>query len=133
MPQGFGRHVLGKTWLSHHGRHGKESTRGLFDPGAAEHPILRGINDGDIWGPTDVYGVRLPLPGDAKPLILGQVLTGMQPGSPPVASPAERADAAGGLNENLRARRRPRGPRFRDHDGGGHRPGRRGHPPADLR
>jgi hypothetical protein len=87
MPQGFGRQVLGESWLSHHGRHGKESTRGLVAPGAAEHPILRGINDGDIWGPTDVYGVRLPLPGDAKPLILGQVLTGMQPGSPPVAGP----------------------------------------------
>jgi len=26
---------------------------------------LRGIKDGDIWGPTDVYGVRLPLPGDS--------------------------------------------------------------------
>ncbi len=45
---------------------------------------LRGIKDGDIWGPTDVYGVRLPLPGDSQPLVLGQVLTGMQPTDPPV-------------------------------------------------
>jgi hypothetical protein len=87
MPQGFGRHVLGETWISHHGHHGKESTRGLVAPGAAEHPILRGLNDGDIWGPTDVYGVRLPLPGDAQPLVLGQVLSGMQPGSAPVEGP----------------------------------------------
>jgi len=87
MPQGFGRHVLGETWISHHGHHGKESTRGLVAPGAADHPILRGINDGDIWGPTDVYSVRLPLPGDARPLVLGQVLSGMQPGSAPVAGP----------------------------------------------
>ena len=87
MPQGFGRHVLGETWISHHGRHGKESTRGLLAPGAAEHPILRGINDGDIWGPTDVYGVRLPLPGDTRPLVLGQVLSDMQPGSAPVVGP----------------------------------------------
>lgn len=87
MPQGFGRHVLGETWIAHHGNHGKESTRGLVAPGAAEHPILRGINDGDIWGPTDVYGVRLPLPGDARPLVLGQVLSGMQPGSAPVVGP----------------------------------------------
>jgi len=87
MPQGFGRHVLGETWISHHGRHGKESTRGLVAPGAADHPILRGINDGDIWGPTDVYGVRLPLPGDARPLVLGQVLSAMQPGSVPVVGP----------------------------------------------
>jgi hypothetical protein len=81
---GFGRQVLGETWISHHGQHGKQSTRGVVAPGAADHPILRGIKDGDIWGPTDVYGVRLPLPGDSKPLVLGQVLQGMQPADPPV-------------------------------------------------
>jgi hypothetical protein len=31
-----------------------------------------------------VYGVHLPLPGDSRPLILGQVLTGMKPTDPPV-------------------------------------------------
>ena len=82
---GFGRQVLGETWINHHGDHGKESTRGLIAPGAAGHPILRGIADGDIWGPTDVYGVRLPLPGDSVPLVLGQVLSGMTPDSKPVA------------------------------------------------
>jgi len=84
MPQGFGRQVLGETWISHHGKHKVESTRGLLAPGAAGHPILRGIGDGDIWGPTDVYTVRLPLPGDAQPLVLGQVLSGMTPGSLPL-------------------------------------------------
>jgi type 1 glutamine amidotransferase len=82
---GFGRLVLGEKWINHHGTHGQESTRGLIAPGAADHPILRGIADGAIWGPTDVYGVRLPLPGDAQPLVLGQVLAGMTPDSPPVA------------------------------------------------
>ena len=82
---GFGRIVLGEKWISNHGKHGQESTRGLIAPGAADHPILRGIADGAIWGPTDVYGVRLPLPGDAQPLVLGQVLAGMTPDSPPVA------------------------------------------------
>jgi hypothetical protein len=81
---GFGRQVLGEKWISHHGNHGKESTRGLIAPGAEGHPILRGLKDGDIWGPTDVYGVRLPLPGDSKPLVLGQVLKGMNPTDPPV-------------------------------------------------
>ena len=52
----------------------------------SRHPIVRGI-DGDIWGPTDVYGVRLPLPGDCKPLVLGQVLEGMKPTDKPVAGP----------------------------------------------
>ena len=85
IPQGFGRDVLGETWIAHHGHHGKESTRGLLAPGAGDHPILRGIADGDVWGPTDVYAVRLPLPGDARPLLLGQVLAGMRPGSAAVA------------------------------------------------
>ena len=84
MPQGFGRQVLGETWINHHGHHGKESTRGLIAPESKDHPILRGIKDGDIWGDTDVYGVRLPLPGDSKPLVLGQVLEGMTPDSPVV-------------------------------------------------
>ncbi|NBW96821.1 MAG: hypothetical protein EBR28_08850 [Planctomycetia bacterium] len=87
--EGFGRQVLGETWISHHGHHGHESTRGLVVPEAKDHPILRGIKDGDIWGPTDVYGVRLPLPGDSKPLVLGQVLEGMTPDAPVV----EGADA----------------------------------------
>ena len=39
-----------------------------------KHPILNGISAGDIWGPTDVYGVRLPLPGDSQPIVLGQVI-----------------------------------------------------------
>ena len=77
--------MLGETWISHHGGHGSESTRGLLPPDAKDHPILKGIKDGEIWGPTDVYGVRLPLPGDSKPLVLGAVLAGMKPDSPPVA------------------------------------------------
>ena len=84
---GFGRQVLGETWINHHGQHGKQSTRGVVAPGAEGHPILRGIKSGDIWGPTDVYGVRLPLPGDSKTLVLGQVLTGMQPADPPLEGP----------------------------------------------
>ena len=83
-PGGFGKQVLGETWVNHHGRHGKESTRGIIAPGAESHPILRGIKDGDIWGPTDVYEVHLPLPGDSKPLVLGQVLKGMEPTDEPL-------------------------------------------------
>jgi type 1 glutamine amidotransferase len=82
---GFGRQILGETWISHHGQHGKQSTRGIIAPGAQDHPILRGIPDGDIWGPTDVYGVRLPLPEGSQPLVLGQVLEGMRPSDKPVS------------------------------------------------
>jgi len=80
---GFGQQILGQTWISHHGRHGRESTRGLIAPGVENHPIVRGCDD--IWGPTDVYTVRIPLPGDSKVLALGQVLDGMKPTDKPVA------------------------------------------------
>jgi type 1 glutamine amidotransferase len=77
-PGGFGRQVLGETWVNHHGHHGHESTRGLLAKGQEKNPILQGIKDGDIWGPTDVYTVHLPLPDDSTPLIMGQVLVGMK-------------------------------------------------------
>lgn len=79
---GFGRQVLGETWVSHHGGHGREATRGILAKEAAGDPILKGIKDGDIFGPSDVYGVNLP--DDAKPLVLGQVVAGMKPSDPPV-------------------------------------------------
>ncbi len=81
---GFGRQILGETWVAHHGRHGSQSTRGLLVKEQAAHPILKGIKDGEIWGPTDVYAVHLPLPGDSQPLVLGQVLEGMKPTDKPV-------------------------------------------------
>jgi hypothetical protein len=82
--QGFGRQVLGETWISHHGGHGSQSTRGVVVKEQEKHPILKGIKYGDIWGPTDVYGVRLPLPGDSLPLVLGEVVEGMKATDPPV-------------------------------------------------
>ncbi len=84
---GFGRVILGETWVNHHGDHGHQSTRGLIAPGASDDPIVKGIRSGAIWGPTDVYEVRLPLPDDCKPLILGEVLSGMEPDSSPVDGP----------------------------------------------
>jgi type 1 glutamine amidotransferase len=72
---GFGRQVLGETWVNHWGAHGKQSTRGIIAPGEEKNPILRGISDGDVWGPTDVYEAH---PSEScKPILLGQVLEGM--------------------------------------------------------
>lgn len=78
---GFGQQVLGDTWISHHGGHGTESTRGVINDKLADHPILRGVKD--IWGPTDVYGIK-NLPADAKVLVYGQILAGMKPTDKPV-------------------------------------------------
>ena len=84
---GFGRQVFGETWISHHGEHGKQGTRGIVAIDQEKSPILRGIPPGSIFGVTDVYGVRLPLPGDSVPLILGEVTESLEPNSPGILGP----------------------------------------------
>ncbi len=102
--QGFGQRVLGSYFFSHHGWHGRESTRGLIAPGAEKHPIVNGIADGDIWGASDVYGVKTPLPEDGEVLFLGQVLEGLDPEDAPLGpGPYEKAPdyvKAGGNDKN---------------------------------
>ncbi len=80
FPGGFGRQVLGETWVNHYGHHNFESTLATAAPGMDNHPILRGV--GPIWGPSDVYTITT-LFGDSKPLLLGQVLVGMNPDDKP--------------------------------------------------
>jgi hypothetical protein len=72
--------VLGDTWISHHGHHGSESTRGIINPEFKDHPVLSGVDD--LWGPTDVYGIKNLIP-EAKVLMNGQVLKGMKPDDEP--------------------------------------------------
>jgi type 1 glutamine amidotransferase len=81
---GFGQLVLGDTWVSHHGDHGMQSTRGIINEAEAGHPILKGVTD--IWGPSDVYGI-VHLPDDAQVLVYGQILEGMKPTDKPIAGP----------------------------------------------
>ena len=78
---GFGKEVLGETWVAHHGGHGREATRGIIEPGNATHPVLRGVDD--VFGPTDVYAIN-GLPDDAVVLLRGAILTGMSPTDTPV-------------------------------------------------
>lgn len=77
---GYGRQVLGETWINHHGNHGKESTRGVINTEMKDHPILKGVED--VWGATDVYGTTT-LTGNPQVLLHGQVLVGMDPSDPP--------------------------------------------------
>ncbi len=77
---GFGRQVLGETWISHHGNHGKESTEGLVNGLMQNHPVLKDVKN--IWGPTDVYGLT-DISGDEDVLIYGQCLQGMEPSAMP--------------------------------------------------
>lgn len=65
---GFGRKVLGETWINHHGRHGQEGTRGVVNgiEQDKKNPIPNGVKY--IRVPTDVYTVR-DFNGDATTLI----------------------------------------------------------------
>lgn len=80
--QGFGRQVLGETWVNHHGGHKSEATRGIIEEAAKEDPILRGVSD--IFGNTDVYTAN-PM-ADSKILVRGAVLAGMKPTDEPVTN-----------------------------------------------
>lgn len=82
--QGFGKQVLGETWVNHHGAHKKEGTRGLVAEGQEKHPVLKGIEAGSIFGTTDVYTVKLPL-ADCTPLVMGEVTETLKPDSKAVS------------------------------------------------
>ena len=78
---GFGRKVLGETWISHHGDHGKEGTRALINgiQQNARHPILNSVKN--IWCATDVY-TTTQLPSSAQVLLYGQPTRGMTDSAP---------------------------------------------------
>ncbi len=59
--------------------HGKQSTRGIIAPGAADHPILRGIKSGDDLGPDRRLRRPPPAAGRQQPLVLGEVVADMTP------------------------------------------------------
>jgi type 1 glutamine amidotransferase len=82
---GYGRQVFGETWVNHYGRHQVESTRGLIVAGMGNEVIAKGIDS--IWGESDVYGLT-SLNGDCRPIVMGQVLVGMNPDDKP--NPAKR-------------------------------------------
>ncbi len=80
FPGGFGRQVLGETWIDHYGGYHSESTLGIVVPEMKDHPILRGIDR--IWGLSHAYKVTT-LEGDSRPLVLGQPLKGLKPDDEP--------------------------------------------------
>lgn len=98
---GFGKAVLGETWVSHWGNHKKEATLGVIEPGAESHPLLRGV--GQVFGDTDVYEAYPP--ADAKILVRGQVLRGMTADTAPADYQKKRANdkEEQGVNEPMMA------------------------------
>ena len=80
-PGGFGRQILGETWVSHHGTNHKMSSRLLLQTDQFTHPILRGVKD--VWVQSGGY-MATPIEGSVI-LAKGQILEGMTPDSPPAA------------------------------------------------
>ena len=78
---GWGRKVLGETWVSHWGNHKKEATKGIIEAANASQAVLRGVSD--LFANTDVYEAAPP--ADATILVRGQILQGMTPDTAPAS------------------------------------------------
>jgi hypothetical protein len=75
---GFGRQILGETWVGHYGPNHKSSTRLDIVTEKAQHPILRGVKD--MWAEIGAYNAY-PIEG-SEVLAMAQPLEGMEPTSP---------------------------------------------------
>ena len=106
--KGFGRHVLGESWVNHHGKHKIEGTRSKIEESNKDNSILNGV--GTIFGTTDVYGANPP--ADSTILLRGEVTKTLQPDSQavkgkknnpmqPIAWTRDYKNAAGKTNKIL--------------------------------
>lgn len=77
-PGGFGRQILGETWVSHYGKNHVQSSRFILEPAEASHPILRGVKDVHVQ--SGGYTAS-PIEG-SRVLAKGQILDGMTPEAP---------------------------------------------------
>lgn len=84
---GFGRQILGETWVGHYGTNHKQSSLLVVDPAQAQHPILRGVKD--VWAESGGYRA-IPIEGSTI-LARGRILNGMSPDAPPATDKEEMA------------------------------------------
>ena len=75
----WGKRILGEGWVNHWGKHKSQATRAVIEPTSKNDAILRGVSD--IFVTSDVYEAYPP--PDAKILLRGQVLSGMNPADAP--------------------------------------------------
>ncbi len=75
---GFGRQILGETWVGHYGPNHKSSTRIDLVADKAGHPVLSGVSH--AWAQEGAYNAY-PIEG-SEILAMAQPLNGMEPGSP---------------------------------------------------
>jgi type 1 glutamine amidotransferase len=83
---GFGRQILGETWVTHYGKNHVQSSKLILESGQATHPILRGVKD--VWVQSGGYTAN-PIEGSTI-LAMGQILDGMTPDSPPTTEPGKQ-------------------------------------------
>ena len=76
--KGFGREVMGESWIAHHGKHKKEGTRTFIEESYRDHPILNGV--GTMFSKTDVYRAN-PDPEKSAVLMRGGVTASLEPSS----------------------------------------------------
>ncbi|MEO0414070.1 MAG: DUF6797 domain-containing protein, partial [Verrucomicrobiota bacterium] len=104
---GFGQIVFGGKFIDHHGHKKHNATRGLIAAGKENHGINTGLVNGDIFGPSFVYGINVPLRKDCEVLVHGQVLDGMEKDSAPLGPkpyehmPKSLSEDAKGKNDPL--------------------------------
>lgn len=106
--KGFGREIMGETWVSHHGKHKVQGTRSFIEEANKSHSILNSV--GTIFGDTDVYGAN-PDPSHSTTILLrGGVTTTLKSDSPllegnkndpmqPIAWTREYKNSAGKVNK----------------------------------
>jgi hypothetical protein len=87
----FGRKVLGEQWVNHHGGHKHEGARGVIETANKDHAVLKGV--GDVFAPSDVYGVKHLTDADTI-LMRGAVTKTLDPMSPNIE---------GGKNDPMQA------------------------------
>ncbi|MGV3531195.1 MAG: DUF7133 domain-containing protein, partial [Chthoniobacteraceae bacterium] len=81
----FGLKILGEKWVNHHGAHNGQGTRGVVESANSGHEILRGV--GEIFGPTDVYGIANLDQAAATILLRGAVTESLDPASKAIDGP----------------------------------------------
>ncbi len=77
-PGGFGRQVLGETWVGHLGENHKEATHGVIEASQKSDPILRSV--GDIFADTGCYHTEPQ--ADSTILVRADILDGTSPYAP---------------------------------------------------
>jgi type 1 glutamine amidotransferase len=76
---GFGRQILGETWVGHYGRNHRQSSLLILEKDQAKHPILRGVQNVH----TQCGGYKAyPIEGSVT-LARGRILNGMKADAEP--------------------------------------------------